>query len=712
METIQGKVTRIIYPRDGRPDPATGFVIFGMKPRHGKEFRANGNIPSISEGVVVELEGDWVTHPRYGESFKVSTFREVVPASAKGIESYLASGIIGGIGPVYAQKLVEAFGEKTLEVIDKQPSRLFGVEGIGRKRVEKILAGWARHKDIADIMVFLKEYDISNALAGKIYKQYGAESISTIRSNPYRLAEDIDGVGFKSADRIAISLGLEKDSPDRARSGLLFALEEGTKNGHTYLERAALVPMTAEMLEVSDNLVDEALSTLVKEEKVFFDYGAVYLPVQWYCERGVAGKVSQLSSRRPMVSIALESGKINGKVGFTLDSVQEQAVFTALNSSITVITGGPGTGKTTIVKAIIAGFEDKGMKVLLAAPTGRASKRLNETTDKTSACTIHRLLGLKPGEGYEHDADDPLRGDVLIVDECSMIDVMLMHGLLKAVPDTMRVILVGDVDQLPSVGCGNVLRDIIDSGCVPVVRLTKIYRQALDSGIVRGAHSVNEGKMPSFSGNKDFYFLPTPPETMQETIVNLVTRRIPGFSGFGPRDIQVLTPMHVGASGVDELNRALQEEMNPDGTSLTYGRTTYRPGDKVMVLKNNYDKDTYNGDIGFIRSVDVAEGEMEIDIDGELKKYSTSELDEISLAYACTIHKSQGSEFPVTVIPLTTANYIMLQRNLLYTAITRAKKLCVMVGDLKAVAMAVRNNESRKRNSKLSERIKEYKSNS
>ena len=661
-------------------------------------------------GAVLIVEGNWRVDKRYGRQFAAESWSETLPATVIGIEKYLGSGLVKGIGPKFAKQIVSHFGLETFEVIDTDIDRLLEVPGIGKGRVAKIKESWEKQKDVKDIMVFLQGHGVSSTYAAKIYKQYGKDSIQKVQDNPYCLADDIWGIGFKTADSIAEKLGYEKNDLRRCRSGILYTLSKLSEDGHVYSEREQLIKSAKELLSAEEEPITQALDEMIAKEDLILDEDAIFLPPFYYAECGVANKLRRLLDTQ-MGNIFDNATVVPEDVGkhaqIDYDEVQLSAIRKAIGSKVMVLTGGPGTGKTTTTLGIIAAFESLGQRILLAAPTGRAAKRMSEATGK-EAKTIHRLLEFNPAEGYGRNDENPFEGDLLIVDESSMIDVILMNSLLKAVPLTMRLILVGDIDQLPSVGAGNVLRDIIDSGSVPVVRLTRIFRQAQSSRIVTNAHKINQGIFPDISNGKqsDFFFIKDEdPEQAARDIVNIVKNRIPKAYGYSTNDIQVLAPMQRSVVGATNLNIALQEAINPVGDSLSRGGFKYRQGDRVMQIRNNYDKEVFNGDIGTVESVDVEDRSLSVLFDGRTVDYEDSELDELTLAYATTIHKSQGSEYPVVVIPLLMTHYVMLQRNLIYTGITRAKKICIIVGTTKALAYSIHNMVVLKRNTRLKERL-------
>lgn len=702
MAQIRCVVERITYQ-----NPENGYSVFRVKVKGYDDLvTLVGNLLDVPAGSVLLCQGEWRVDRKYGQQFQCSTWEEVMPATAYGIEKYLGSGLVKGIGPKFARLIVDRFGTGTIDVIETDIERLNEVHGIGPKRIAKIRESWEKQKDIKNVMLFLQGHGVSTAFAAKIYREYGKESISKVQENPYRLADDIWGIGFKTADGIASRMGYGKDDPRRVRSGILYTLGQLADEGHCFATGEQLLGTAAELLDVGEEAIGAVLADMSGAGDVITDGEAIYLPPFHYAECGVARRL--LALRNGNGSLFSEDEPELPRVeGIVYDETQLEAVRLALKSKVMVLTGGPGTGKTTTTKAIIGALRSSGMKVLLAAPTGRASKRMSEATGM-EAKTIHRMLEYNPKDGYQRNADNPLTGDALIVDECSMIDILLMNNLLKAVPDGMRLILVGDIDQLPSVGAGNVLRDIIDSGAVPVIRLTRIFRQAQTSRIVMSAHAVNAGRLPDLSNGRetDFFFLrEEDPEKVAESIVDLVGRRLPGAYGIGADSIQVLTPMQRGVVGAASLNIALQQSLNGTGDSLSRGGYTFRKGDRVMQLRNDYDKEVFNGDLGYITEVNLEDRVLKVDFDGRETEYDSSELDELSLAYATTIHKAQGSEYPVVVIPVMMNHFVMLQRNLIYTGITRARKVCVLIGQLKALSYAVRNLTVQKRNTRLKERL-------
>lgn len=714
MENFRCVVERITYQNE-----QNGYSVIKCKAKgYNDLITVVGAMPEVHVGAVLAMTGEWKMDAKYGRQFSMTSFEETLPATVYGIEKYLGSGLVKGIGPKFASRIVKEFGAETLNVIEERPDDLIRVAGIGKVRVERIKKSWAEQKEIRNIMLFLQSHNVSTAHATKIWKTYGDESLKVVRENPYRLADDIWGIGFKTADTIAEKLGFEREKYVRLRSGLLYTLNKLSEDGHCYALREQLLTTGAELLMVEESLLSTTLDEMVRTDDVKVeptessegngtDAVAIYLPPFYYSEIGTARRLKEINTAPRTVSVnpnGLEE-RIRNKTGMTYDPVQMDAIKMAAQSKILVLTGGPGTGKTTTTLGIITAFQAAGASILLAAPTGRAAKRLSETTG-LEAKTIHRLLEFKPPEGYQRNEENPLEGDVLIVDECSMIDIMLMYALLRAIPDTMTFILVGDVDQLPSVGAGNVLRDIIESAAFPVIRLNKIFRQAASSRIITNAHRINRGQMPDLSNGKesDFFFIEVEdPELATQEIVKLVKERLP--RAYKTRDIQVLTPMQRGAVGAANLNQLLQEAVNGGSVGLRRGGMEYRPHDKVMQICNNYDKEVFNGDIGVVESVNLEDRELLVRFDYREIVYDATDLDELVLAYATTIHKSQGSEYPIVVMPILMTHYVMLQRNLVYTGVTRAKKVLVIVGTKKALAMAVRNVTVSKRNTMLAERL-------
>lgn len=716
-ETLEGTVERITYYND-----EDGYVVARFQPAGERDLvTIVGNLMSVNVGESLRLEGWWVTHPRHGRQFKVQSYAVKLPATIEGIRKYLGSGLIKGIGPITARRIVDHFGLETLEVIERTPERLADVPGVGPKRMRTIWRAWAEQQQIKEVMLFLQSHHVSTGLAVKIYKAYGDAALNVVRHDPYRLARDIYGIGFLTADRIASALGVPKDSPQRAEAGTRYVLSRFSDEGHVYARRDELVRQATQILDVDARLVEEAVERLRAAEDVQVEEEAVYLTPFYRAEVGVANKLrAMLNTERSRLAFYRQANwervfaYLAEREPQPLTERQQEAVRTALTSKVTVLTGGPGTGKTTTVRTVIRLLRARGHSVRLAAPTGRAAKRLSEATGEP-AQTIHRLLEVKPGdEGmkFARDRDNPLDADMIIVDEVSMIDLLLMNSLLKAVDVASHLLLVGDVDQLPSVGAGNVLRDIIDSRMVPVVRLDTIFRQPEDSLIILNAHRINAGEMPIFSrAARDFFlFHQEEPEAAADLIVDLVSRRMPRKFGYDPiEDIQVLSPMHRGAAGVGALNQRLQAVLNPPGPKkvewLT-GSRLFREGDKVLQIRNNYDKGVFNGDLGRVRRINLEDQVMTVIVDDRPVTYEFSELDELVHAYAMSVHKSQGGEYPAVVVPMLTQHYVLLQRNLLYTAVTRAREVVVLVGNRRAIAIALRNDRVAERCSGLVKRLR------
>ena len=710
MNEHPATLLRCVVERITYQNPENGYSVLKVKVKGYNDLvTLVGNLLEVPVGSVLLCRGEWKVDKRYGSQFVAATWEETMPATVYGIEKYLGSGLVKGIGPRFARAIVQRFGTETIDIIETEIERLYEVPNIGRKRVAKIRESWEKQKDIKNVMLFLQGYGVSTAYAAKIYREYGKESIDKVRENPYRLADDIWGIGFKTADGIAAKMGYEKEDPRRCRSGILYTLGQLSDEGHVYAGEEQLVKTAGQLLEAGETAIRDTLAGMLQAEDLILDKDAIYLPPFYHAECGTSRRLRDLaeSTGRSLFDGLFDPSSLTAETGIEYDEVQLAAIRQAVTSKVMVLTGGPGTGKTTTTQGIIAALKKAGLRVLLAAPTGRAAKRMSEATGM-EAKTIHRLLEYNPQDGYKRNDENPLEGDALIVDECSMIDILLMNNLLKAVPVGMRLVFVGDIDQLPSVGAGNVLRDIIDSQRIPVVRLVRIFRQAQKSRIVMNAHTINQGRFPDTSNGRDtdfFFMREDDPERAAETIVRLVKERLPRAYRESPDRIQVLTPMQRGVVGAANLNLLLQQALNPSGPSLGRGGYTYRQGDRVMQLRNNYDKDVFNGDLGYIREVDTEERTLKVDFDGKWVEYDVTELDELTLAYATTIHKAQGSEYPIVVMPVLMTHFVMLQRNLIYTGITRAKKICVLIGAMKALAYAVRNVSVLKRNTRLKERL-------
>ncbi len=715
LELLEGSIERIVFY-----SPESGYTVCKFSLPDGDTISVVGSFPPLSAGELLKIKGNWEMNPKFGKQFKVESFMPVLPSSVRGIEKFLSSGLIWGVGPVLAKGIVQKFGDRTLDILSNNPDRLKEVEGVGPVKLREIKKSWAEHEDIRELIIFLQEHNISTTLATKIYRQYGDKSYHVLKTNPYQACHDIWGVGFKTADQIAMKLGLEPKSPERIKAFIRYLLEKDIEQGHIFsLENDLKSNCIAELGIIQEEDFDKALQSLKKQhmivaEEVDSDV-AIYLPFFYDAQQEVVQNIHTLSGApflTPPFDVAKALSDVEEALGFQFSEAQRQAIQESFEKKMLVITGGPGTGKTTIIRAIVEIFQKWGREVLLAAPTGRAAKRLSEATGK-HAKTLHRTLEFTPKQGtFRRNENYTLAGDALVIDEFSMVDLPLMYHLLKAVPEWMHLILVGDKDQLPSVGPGCLLRDIIESQKVEVVTLDEIFRQEKDSLIVQNAHRVNQGlslvHAPKGVKDADFYFIPQNDDKKAfSTIMKLCGYSIPqrfGIKALSPQ-IQVISPMYRGIIGVDNLNTELQNRLNKYQEGLKLGSRDIRNHDKVMQIRNNYEKEVFNGDIGIVVDIDRRNYRLFVDYDGRIIKYDREEMNEITLAYAISVHKSQGSEYQAVVMPLLTQHFIMLQRNLFYTALTRAKKLCVIVGTYKALHIAIKNDKPVKRNCLLKEKL-------
>ena len=714
MEYFEGTVESIVFY-----SPDTGYTVCKFSLEDGQTLTIVGSFPPLSPGEMLKIKGKWEINPRFGQQFRVENFVPILPASVKGIEKFLSSGLIKGVGPVLAQRIIKKFGEKTIDIISKKPDKLKEVEGVGAVKLKELKKSWAENQNIRDLIIFLQEHNVTTNLATKIYHQYGEKSFHILKTNPYQVCLDIWGVGFRTADQMALKLGMSSSSPERIKAFLLYLMEKDNEQGHVFSLRSDLEKNSMKELEVEEDKTRSAIDVLIKQKSVIAEKvdsdTALFLPFFHKAEEEVAHSIHKLASLpflTPDFDVDKAISEVEEELRLEFSSKQKLAVKECFYQKILIITGGPGTGKTTIIKAVVDVFHRWRKKVLLAAPTGRAAKRLSEATER-EAKTIHRILEFNPRIGiFRRNDKYPLIGDALIIDEFSMVDLPLMFHLIKAVPQWMHLILVGDKDQLPSVGPGNLLRDIIDSKRVEVVRLDEIFRQAKDSLIVQNAHRINHGEslIKPQKGDKDadFYFIQQDDDQkVFETIMSLCTSRIPSKLNIDPvsPQIQVISPMYRGLVGVDNLNKELQQRLNPNQQGLKFGNRLIKVQDKVMQVRNNYDKDVFNGDIGIVSHIDKQKYRVEVDFYGRPVFYEREEMEDITLAYAVSVHKSQGSEYKSVVMPLLTQHYIMLQRNLFYTALTRAKELSVIVGSYKALYIAIKNDQPVKRNCLIKERL-------
>ena len=712
---LVGNLERLVFHNE-----ENGYTVLRLLPE-GKmdSVPVVGHMPKPSVGALLRVRGKWRNDQRWGRQLHMDFCEECMPATSESIRLYLASGLIKGVRSSIAGRIVKKFGADTLRILDEDPERLREVPGVGEKNLARIVQSWRQHHCMRDLMLFLQPHGISVAYGMRIYRHYGQGALEIVQENPYRMAMDIHGIGFVTADSMAAKLGFDRAHPLRAQAGLLYSLRQASEDGHIYYPRQELVELAARQLDIDPDLLDEAVDLLVAEERLIEEdldgISGIFLNRFHHCESKIAFYLTRILHSPKSVSLAAPealAAKVIDKLPLELAPEQVKAIVCAAKSKIMVLTGGPGTGKTTIINAIIRLFAETRCRILLAAPTGRAAKRMAESAER-EAKTIHRLLEYSPREeGFARNENNPLACGLLVVDEASMMDTLLSYHLLKAIPLGATLVLVGDVNQLPSVGPGNVLKDIIASKAVPVVELHEVFRQAASSDIIMNAHAINKGEIPSLEYPRgrllsDFYFFrESDPEKTAHLVVDLVKNRIPNNFGLDPlNDIQVLTPMHKGSAGSANLNALLQAALNPHEQGLQKGDRRFCLGDKVMQIRNNYEKDVYNGDIGRIVLSNAKERELTVCFDERNVPYAWEELEELVPAYAISIHKSQGSEYPAVVIPLLTQHYVLLQRNLVYTAITRGKRLVVLVGENKAFAMAINNNKTRKRYTWLDRRL-------
>ncbi|NGX60150.1 MAG: ATP-dependent RecD-like DNA helicase [Chlamydiae bacterium] len=706
MEEIFGYIDSILFSEEEK-----GFVVAKVKePKKREVTTIVGVMPGVHVGENIRCKGKWKHHTKFGPQFEVQSFETEAPTDVVGIQRYLESGMIKGIGPAYAERIVKKFGIETLNVIDCKPAKLLTVPGIGEKRVGIIVRCWEEQRLVRNVMIFLRGHSVSPSFAQKIFKKYGEESIEKMRENPYRIAQEIHGVGFKSADRIAQNLGIERDAPQRIQSGIQHVLWELSGEGHVCYPKDALIEECEKILEVSVDKVLAEIHALQQQSLVIEEEGIIWIKPLFLSEVGIARELSRIAHapcalREVKTEKALEW--VQEKLHIRLAAEQQEGIVRAVSEKMMILTGGPGTGKSTITNAILRICEKLTKKILLAAPTGRAAKRMIEITHR-KAFTIHSILEMDfTRGGFKRNRENPLNCELIIIDEASMIDTHLMYSLLKAIPSHTRVIFVGDIDQLPSVGPGNVLRDVIDSDTLPVVRLTEIFRQAKGSHIITNAHKINQGEFPYLHGNRDFrFFEGETPEDIQQIIIRLLMRELPEFDKL--EGIQILCPMKRGIIGTENLNQVIQDLLNPSGQPLMRMGKRFHKGDKVMQIRNNYQKEVFNGDVGYIAEIDLVDQVLQVAFYGKNVSYEFGELDELVLAYAVSIHKYQGSECPCVIIPIHTTHFKLLHRNLLYTGITRGKKRVILVGTKKAIAIAVRTEEVQKRHTGLMHKIREF----
>lgn len=718
--SLEGEVVAVVYH-----NPESHYSVARIRaPSQPGLVTIVGTMGQLAPGEKVTLSGEWKDHPRFGRQFQVDACSQSMPATAHGVQRYLSSGMVRGIGPALADRLLKKFGTSVLDILEQSPDRLTEIEGIGAKKLERIKSSWEEQREVRNLILFLQSHDVPPTYAGRIFRKYGKQAVQKLKENPYDLAFEIRGIGFKTADQMALKLGFSPQDPKRTEAAVVFALFQHSEQGHVFCPREELQEKVCSVLEGQGGgqSLESALRRLEEQKKILIEplpgqgvEEAVFLRHFHRMEREIAERLRGLIEHPSGVAedkLQRTLGRLAESSEISLSEEQLGAIYQACRSKVCILTGGPGTGKTTITNFIVRGLRRLGLKVKLAAPTGRASKKLSEATGEASS-TIHRLLGYEPSGAFAYNQDRKLKTDALIVDETSMLDCQLCAHLLRALPLTSRLILVGDVNQLPSVGPGNVLHDLLQSGAVPYSELSHIYRQARESMVVVNAHRINEGKFPVQSEKEppqaDFFWVEQEdPEKVRDLIVYMVCERIPAIYGLDPsREIQVLTPMHKGQVGTAELNRILQQRLNPSGPGVQSGGRVFRRGDRVLQMRNNYEKGVFNGDLGLIERIEPEDGELLIDFDGETIRYEQGELDELSLAYCISIHKAQGSEYPAAVIPILTQHYLLLQRNLIYTALTRARRLAVMIGSKRAMAMGIKSSGRGKRHTNLQQRVRE-----